>query len=58
MCVTLVLHHCCAAQELNSDTTQFPLNGLSPGQYAMCVKAHTLAGGAESSWVTVTVGKL
>ncbi|XP_060762210.1 interleukin-31 receptor subunit alpha isoform X2 [Neoarius graeffei] len=40
---------------LSGDAEQLSLNGLSPGQYAMCVKAYTLAGGAESPWVTVTV---
>ncbi|XP_047662616.1 interleukin-31 receptor subunit alpha isoform X3 [Tachysurus fulvidraco] len=43
---------------LNGNTMQFSLNGLSPGQYAVCVKAYTLTGGAESSWVTVTVGRV
>ncbi|XP_034170468.2 interleukin-31 receptor subunit alpha isoform X2 [Pangasianodon hypophthalmus] len=40
---------------LSGNAEQFSLKGLSPGQYALCVKAHTLAGGAESLWVTVTV---
>ncbi|XP_046733162.1 interleukin-31 receptor subunit alpha isoform X2 [Silurus meridionalis] len=44
------------AQVLSGDVEQFSMKGLSPGQYSMCVKAHTLAGSAESLWVNVTVG--
>lgn len=58
MCLTSVLQYCCTVHVLSGDAEQLSLNGLSPGQYAMCVKAYTLAGGAESPWVTVTVGKL
>ncbi|XP_017350452.2 interleukin-31 receptor subunit alpha [Ictalurus punctatus] len=46
------------SQVLSGDAEQFSLNGLSPGQYAVCVKVHTLAGGAESPWVTVTIGSV
>ncbi|KAF5889812.1 interleukin-31 receptor subunit alpha-like, partial [Clarias magur] len=46
------------SQVLSGDSEQFSLNALSPGEYAVCVKAHTLAGGAESPWVTVTIGNV
>lgn len=57
MCVTSVFLYCCADRVLSGNTEEFSLRALSPGVYAMCVKAHTMAGGAESSWVTVTIGK-
>ncbi|XP_072525345.1 interleukin-6 receptor subunit beta [Salminus brasiliensis] len=41
---------------LGGDMEEFTLSGLSAGEYAICVKAHTLAGGAEGPWVTVAVG--
>ncbi|XP_022534671.2 interleukin-31 receptor subunit alpha isoform X1 [Astyanax mexicanus] len=43
-------------QVLGGDVEEFSLSGLSAGEYTICVKAHTLAGGAEGPWVTVAVG--
>ncbi|XP_076837372.1 interleukin-6 receptor subunit beta isoform X2 [Brachyhypopomus gauderio] len=44
------------SQPLGGDVEQFLLTGLTPGEYAICVKAHTVAGSAEGQWVTVAVG--
>ncbi|XP_035384360.1 interleukin-31 receptor subunit alpha isoform X2 [Electrophorus electricus] len=44
------------SQVLEGDVEQFSLTGLSAGEYAICVKAHTVAGSAEGPWVTVAVG--
>ncbi|XP_036411969.1 interleukin-31 receptor subunit alpha isoform X1 [Colossoma macropomum] len=41
---------------LGGHVKEYSLSGLSAGEYAICVKAHTEAGGAAGPWVTVAVG--
>ncbi|KAL6467983.1 hypothetical protein MHYP_G00236600 [Metynnis hypsauchen] len=44
------------SQVLGGHVKEYSLSGLSAGEYAICMKAHTAAGGAIGPWVIVAVG--